>query len=377
LLCIGSILDYVENKWDGKHFLAFFIVQGAGNCRLGYYPSFIRDVIKKKRLKNVATIELMHEEGFAGLGPDFSLRGIQTLIISDVLDDIRSAIMAYAVDSNHGLSVFNQEFEKLLNLIEKKPEHIYKGLKKFANAIRQNIPSKIRIDDAKYIALVGEMYVRRDHFAHKWLNKYFASKGFVVKDAYISEWIFYVDYLLKKGLYEPLKSFKNKYERLLRITYMRYAEYRIKKILEKSGYYKFHLTRIEPLVNHGKHIVPLEFKGEPLLILGTGIYDSIDKYCGIVSVGPFGCMQTRFAEAITLPEMNTENKIAIKKKYDPDYKLPSVFNGNTNIPFLSIETDGNVYPQLVEAKLESFSLQAERIAELINISKNKNGKLKI
>ena len=43
-----------------------------------------------------------------------------------------------------------------------------------------------------------------------------------------------------------------------------------------------------------------------------------------------------------------------------------------NIPFLTIETDGNVYPQVIEARLETFALQAERVAG--KIRKYKAGK---
>ena len=37
-----------------------------------------------------------------------------------------------------------------------------------------------------------------------------------------------------------------------------------------------------------------------------------------------------------------------------------------NLPFLSIETDGNIFPQMVEIKLEAFSLQVERLNRLMN-----------
>lgn len=366
ILCIGGIIDYIENKWDGKEHLAFFIVQGAGNCRLGYYPTFIKNVINKKQIPNVTTIELMHEDGFAGLGPHFASRGIQMLIAGDVLEDIRNAILTIAVDPDVGIIVFEEEYNKLLNVIQNSPDSFYKALNKFASNIKSRVPLRESIENARYVALLGEMYVRRDHFAHKWLNKYFAEKGFIVKDAYISEWIFYVDYLLKEGHYEPLKSIKNKYERFVRVSYMRIAEHKIKKILEKTGYYKFSRTNVKPLVEHGKHVIPLEFKGEPLLILGTVIHEAAEKYCGVISIGPFGCMQSRFAEAVTIPESTMENKLKIKKQVNPGFKMTKAFNGNNIIPFLTIETDGNVYPQVVEAKLETFTLQAERMAEIMN-----------
>ncbi len=76
-------------------------------------------------------------------------------------------------------------------------------------------------------------------------------------------------------------------------------------------------------------------------------------------------MPTRLAEAISTPEMKIENKIHASKLVNPKYTLPEVFNGKMNIPFLTIETDGNVFPQVIEARIETFALQAERTAQMM------------
>ncbi len=363
LLLAGTLLDYVKNHWDGKKYVAFFNVQGSGNCRLGQYPVFLRNLIRMNRLRNVANLVLINEEGFAGFGPDFAKRGIRTIIAADVLDDIRSAIMANALDPDRGVEIFNSEFEKLIKTTVENPKGFYEALEIMADNLREKIPARIPISESKYIALVGEMYVRREHFAHKWLNEKFAKQGFIVNIAYLSEWIYYVDYLLKLDLLEPDKSLKNKIEREIRAFYMRNAEKKIKKTLEKSGYYEYRKTDIKKLLDHSKHVLPVEYKGEPGLTLGVALHETIEHYSGVINLGPFGCMPTRVAEAITAPEMKIENKIYAEKLHKPNYNLPeSIFNGRMNIPFLTIETDGNVYPQVIEARLETFALQAERVA---------------
>jgi predicted CoA-substrate-specific enzyme activase len=365
ILIAGSLLDYLENQWDGNSYLVYLLVQGAGNCRLGQYPAFLRNLIMRKKLKNVAVLPLMNEDGLAGLGPKFALRGVQTLLAADVLDDIRSGIMAHAQNPAEGLKTFYEDFEHLKIAEESNPDNIFRSLKTFAKNIRAKVPSAKNIKDAKYIALVGEMYVRRDHFSHNYLNKQFAEKGFILKDSYLTEWLFYIDYLLKMKLLEPDTSLKKKYERLIRAAYMRYAEFRIKKILQKSGYYKYSRTNIESLLKHSSHIIPLDCKGEPGLTLGVALHESIEKYCGIVNLGPFGCMPTRFSEAVTVPEMTIKNKIHAKKLNNPSYQLSPLFNEKMNIPFLTIETDGNVYPQAAEAKIETFLMQAEKTFRLM------------
>jgi len=113
----------------------------------------------------------------------------------------------------------------------------------------------------------------------------------------------------------------------------------------------------------------MEYKGEPGLTLGVALHETIDKYCGVINLGPFGCMPTRFTQALAANDMKVENKILAERMVNKNYKLPEVFNGKMNIPFLTIETDGNVFPQVIEARLESFDLQAERIAGLMKEAK--------
>ena len=207
ILCVGSMMDYLENKWDGKQYIAYFVVQGAGDCRLGQYPVFMRDMIKRKKIPNVTPLSLSQEDGFAGLGDDFAKRAIQSILLGDVLEDVRSGIMSNAIDPDKGIEIFTKGYNELVIKFEKEPTKIFKYLKEFSKMIKREVPERIPIENSKYIALVGEMFVRRDGFSHKWLNKYFAKNGFIVKDAYISEWFYYLDYLLKQKMMEPEKSF--------------------------------------------------------------------------------------------------------------------------------------------------------------------------
>jgi len=374
ILLVGSLIDYIENRWDGKEYIALFNVQSAGSCRLGQYHELIKDIIKRKRYKNVASFVLMTDDGYAGIGPDFAKKGILSLLAADVIDDIRSAILTNAVNPKEGEKIFNREFENIEKEFDGTFENLMKLCRNFARNIKQKVPAKIKIEDSKYIALLGEIYVRSDDFSHRWLNRVFAKKGFVVKTAHITEWIYYIDYLIKLNLVEPDTSMKKRTEQFIRNVYMKKYEKRIKKVLAESGYYHYRKTEVEKLLEHSKHIIPYEVKGEPGLTLGTAYYETIDEYCGIINCGPFGCMPTRFAEAVSTPNMKFEDKEKAIRMHNPKYKLPDLFNGNMNIPFLTIESDGNVYPQVIEARMETFALQADRVSQLMNQNKKKKKK---
>lgn len=374
ILLAGGLIEWMEDNWNGQDYVAFFNVQGAGNCRLGQYPVFLRHLIRRKKWDKVAQMTLMNEDGFAGFGEDFAVRGIQAIMASDVLDDVRSGIMTLAQNPEQGLDYFNSQFRELVDIMQDEPKYFIEALKEFSTRIKENVPRKKPIENADYIAILGEIYVRRDGFSHKWLNKYFAQRGFIAKIAYITEWIFYVDYLIDKHLLEPEESFRNKIERRIRHNFMKRLEKKIKNIMTKTGFYKYEANHIKKIMNNSTHIIPLDYKGEPGIVLGATLTHGLTDYAGIVNIGPFACMPTRITEAIALPELTVEGKERAMRNRDPYYRLTDYWNGKMHIPFLTIETDGNPFPQLIEAKLEAFVLQAKRAARLMKQTSKINSK---
>jgi hypothetical protein len=117
---------------------------------------------------------------------------------------------------------------------------------------------------------------------------------------------------------------------------------------------------VEAPLSHSKHIIPLEYKGEPGLTLGIALNDTLERYSGIINFGPFGCMPTRIAEATTKPEMKVRCKNNVKQRINPKWIPNKNFTDDYDIPFLTIESDGYPFSQLIEARLETFLLQVKR-----------------
>jgi len=104
--------------------------------------------------------------------------------------------------------------------------------------------------------------------------------------------------------------------------------------------------------------------GEAVLTVGAALAEVPVPYCGAIALGPFGCMPNRVSEAILTREMNRGKKITGKRSP----KLSGAAEGslNTHLPFLAIESDGNPFPQIIQAKLEVFLMQAARIHNLLH-----------
>jgi hypothetical protein len=73
-------------------------------------------------------------------------------------------------------------------------------------------------------------------------------------------------------------------------------------------------------------------------------------------------MPSRVAEAILKKEMNVTGKARI-----PGWETKAArYEDIGEFPFLAVETDGSPFPQLIEANLEAFVLQAGRLHDFHN-----------
>jgi len=94
----------------------------------------------------------------------------------------------------------------------------------------------------------------------------------------------------------------------------------------------------------------------------------VSHTCGVIAIGPFGCMPNRLSEAILNEAMNRDGKLAT----DPsNERLRSTLTHVDDLPFLAIESDGSPFPQVINAKLEAFCLQARRLHDRMLEAGNK------
>ncbi|MGE5329668.1 MAG: acyl-CoA dehydratase activase [Deltaproteobacteria bacterium] len=360
MLTVGSLLNYLKKNKKENKILVYFMPEAEGPCRFGQYHVYTERLLQKMGIKNVALLTLSSGNSYGGLGLNFMLRSWKSVVISDALENIYSAILALAVDKKKAMKVFNSQVEIIVESISKDNGHVLNQKLKAATAEFSNIKLKYPIHMAKKVAIVGEIYVRRDSFSRQHLVEKLAEKGIVTTVASVIEWIYYVDYLVKNDL--AIKAdFKDKLNvKMSGIVKMKY-EKEIKKIFAKSNLIDFHPINVEEVIENANELLSPHLPGEAILTIGTAITDIIDHVDGIVSIGPFGCMPARIAEAILTNKLSSH-----KAKVSQSKIVKTVLEKYPNLPFLSIESDGNPFPQVIDIKLEAFALQVERINELVN-----------
>ena len=360
ILTTGSLTEYLEKHYNREKKTLFFMPRGYGPCRQGQYYILLKDIINNLKIENVGVLTMDDESSFDDFGTEFFIKQWIGLVIADVVHDIESAIEAIGIDKKESLDLVNTEWKKIVKSLETgNNNEVFSRLEKSCKVLSR-IKLKVPIEKAKVISLIGEIYVRREEFSRGDLVKALSGKGFVVKTAPITEYVYYSNYLLKKEILNGL-SMKEKTLLHIKDKYQRMLERKIKKLFAKTGLVKFEMIDIDKTMEIGQRFMSPELIGEGILTTGLALREILDEACGVISIGPFNCIPSRLSEAILKKEMTIEGKyrsLGISKNGYPEEI--------ENLPFLYVETDGNAFPQIIQSKIEIFMLQAEKVHQALN-----------
>ena len=360
VLTVGSMLRYVHEQWDGNGILIDFMPETSGPCRFGQYNVMMREVAARLGLRNVTTISLTSENGYAGFGTKFALRAWLAVVISDVMDDIRSAMMALAHDLPAAMPVFEDQLERVERSIENDSWPKLRGVLQAAARELAGIRRKGELKDVPKVALIGEIYVRRDGFSRQHLVERLSLEGIFVRTAPVAEWIHYCDYIVQKRLVAksaPMDRLKNRLSGWVKDPF----ETAIQRIFGDTGLFLPHDTRVGRMVQAASSLVSPRLTGETVLTIGAALTELVESVDGVLAIGPFGCMPARISEAVLVKKLE-KHKLVVARDRNLVRKVMKL---HPALPFLSIETDGNVFPQLVESRLEAFLMQVRRVHETL------------
>ncbi|RZB34591.1 MAG: hypothetical protein SRB1_00359 [Desulfobacteraceae bacterium Eth-SRB1] len=358
ILTTGTLLNYIYNIKKENEVLAYFMPTASGPCRFGQYYVFMEDLVKRLEIPDVALFSLTSENSYAGLGKDFQLRAWTAVVTSDVMEDSRSMILANATDAEDGIRIFNEEWNLILEEMERGDfSRLEKQLMRTSERFSR-IPMKRPPEEVPVICLIGEIFVRRDSISRQYLTGRLAKSGFATVCTPVAEWVLYSDYLMRKGLVDYKVSKIEKLELTIKQKYMANYEKRIKSILSGSGLVHSELIDVDAIINNAEPYISPNLTGEAVLTVGGTITEVASQACGAIAIGPFGCMPNRLSESVLNTIMNREGKLAT----DPtNERLRKILTNIEDLPFLAIESDGSPFPQLINAKLETFCLRAERL----------------
>ncbi len=359
ILTTGTLLDYVYNKKQSDEILVYFMPSASGPCRFGQYAIFMEDLIKRLKLTDVAVFSLTSDNTYATMGKGFSNKKAWCgIVIADIMEDFHSLLLANAKDTDAAISLFNNSFESILDVLAKGTfndltRELAFQMKKFSE-----ISVKRPYDQVPRILLTGEIFVRRDDFSRQRLNEQMAEMGIAVVCSPVSEWFRYSDYLLGIDGHLAPMSMRKKIEFFLRQIFMNRYEKRLTSIFSNSGIINAKPVNLKKIMSSAAPFISEQLMGEAILTIGSAISEVATEVCGVIALGPFGCMPNRLSEAILSETMTREVKLRSSVSGN---KLEKILDTMETLPFLAIESDGSPFPQLINAKLEAFCQRSMRL----------------
>jgi predicted nucleotide-binding protein (sugar kinase/HSP70/actin superfamily) len=325
---------------------------------------FMQDLIKRRKLADVALFSLSSDNAYAGLENDFHKKGWWAIVTSDLMEDIRSMLLANADDPAGAMSTFDEQWRLVLDELEEQGRSAAGDFSLFEKQLVRTgdrlarIPLKKPVEAVPVIALLGEIFVRRDGLSRRYITEHLAQNGFAAVCAPVSEWIYYTDWLVDNQYAKGRRTLKEKLSHKLKQRFSGRYEKRIRHALGRSGLIHSPPVNVPLITKNASPYISPDHWGEAILTVGSAITEVVSHTCGVIAIGPFGCMPNRISEAILNEVMRSDVKIGT----DPANKrLRAILDDVEELPFLAIESDGSPFPQVINAKLEAFCLRAQRL----------------
>lgn len=359
ILTTGTLLNYIHTRKQEDEVLVYFMPSASGPCRFGQYNVFMQELIERLGIANVAIFTLTSDNTYFGMGNGFNYyKAWWSIVISDLMEDIRSMMLANARDPQNAMEVFDQEWGCILNALEKGKfddltRQLDRSMTRFSGISMLKPPEQVPT-----ILLTGEIFVRRDGLSRQYLTERLAENGFAVVCSPVSEWIRYSDYMLGVDGHWKSMSAGEKLKFYLRQKFMNRYEKRLGALLSESGLISARPSDLETVIENAQPYISKHLGGEAILTIGSSLTEIAHAVCGVIAIGPFGCMPNRLSESILSEAMHRDNKL---QTLSADGHIRAVLSDFDDLPFLAIESDGSPFPQLINAKLEAFCQQAERL----------------
>ncbi len=366
-IMMGNMMTYLRDREDKTRPVVLLHATDTSPCRLEQYYNSFDAFIRRNRIKDFAIFRLDDRKGYSGFGTGLLLKLFNSFVLGDVFEDIKNGMLVLAADKDQALKVFEEEFQKIVDNFGGREKISFKERLKRTSKRFAEIPRKGSIEDAKFITITGEIYVRNDHFARRNIEGTLAEKGFIAKVIPFMETLFYADYSLMNDLTEIDVNPFHKIYFWFKTFFQSKIDREIKMAFKNCGFYKPMLINIKEIINASRLIVSPHLRGEVPITAGSALKYIINESCGVISIGPFACLPSRMVESLLKPNMNLAHKIAVSG-ISPLYRELDKM-GVTNLPFLPIESDGNPFTQVTQAQLEVFCLQANRMHDKIAVAK--------
>ena len=309
---------------------AFFMPTTNGPCRFGQYAKLQENLLKKRGIEGIEIFSPSSGDGYdalRGLSSSFYFNIWKGMVCTDVLYKALLATRPYETVKGSTDKIYKDCLKKLEKILESGDSSLLNFMKECRKLFDE---VEVKKKQKVLIGMVGEIYVRTNHFANRDIIRRLEELGAEVVLAPFGEWSFYANYLSKNNNIQQGK-YLGAVTDYIKNNIQEYIEHRYHSAFKNFGL--FHEPNIKDIIGKASEFLDESIRGEALLSLGKSI-DFIQRgFSGIVNVMPFSCMPGLIVSAM-VP--------AIRQKYE-------------NVPWLNVsfeDSESNIDMMQLEAFLE-------------------------
>ena len=231
---------------------------------------------------------------------------------------MHNLMLVNAVAPDLAIARLHELFEEVVGAIDSGGQSAMRAALKRASAELAKIPHKMPMSQVPTILLVGEIYVRSEGLARRWLPEYLAQHGVAAYTAPAHEWVHYTNYQFEHQLNDLPTTKAKRFKNRIKWAIMTKAEKDVKQLLSGSGWFVHRAVDVNHLIKAGEQFISRNLAGEAILTIGGPMAEVGTHFCGAISIGPFGCMPNRLAESILNLNFDREHLLRFRKDKETD-----------------------------------------------------------
>jgi predicted CoA-substrate-specific enzyme activase len=358
LLVLGSFIKYFnENRPDPNLIYVLFMPITTGPCRTGQYAVFYDRILREYGYQNIAVLKLNSDNSYNEVGVGFSRLAWYAICTGDALKDLKSGVRVCLKNPADGMALIAAYWKEMLDIFARGnlARDLTKKIAELAEELAR-LPRSRPVETIRKVLVVGEIFVRRDDYSVQTLVDHLTEWGILVKISGLSEWINYLDWMRKHSLKKTYRRhswlqkscagyyLKHSFMKL-ELAWKKNVKHRIEQAFAISGILPAAPEDMKRIMRRAAVFSSPDFETEATLSPSVAAEAMQDGYSGVVIIAPFACLPGRLIEAVYAP-----------------------WARERNLPVLALETDGNVYPPNIVAKINIFSLNVN------TLTKNKESK---
>ncbi len=322
LLVVGDLLARARRPdFDPSHY-ALFLSTSNGPCRYGQYTTLYRQVLDEHGLAAMEVLAPNQANSYMGFGDNpTALRRLawEGVVAVDLLQQILHHIRPYELRAGESDAIYRTALASVLAVLRggNRPEAV---LRECGDAFEGVAVDRSR--PRPLIAVVGEVYVRQNHFANRRLNQTLEALGAEVTVAPMMEWFYYTNWLLEQhsralgksvgGLLTWLTdAYQHRRERALRAPLAHLLPYPPEPSAGRL------VDAMRPYANAA-------LECETVMTLGRAVDFAHAGADGIINIMPFSCMAGILAAGLAGPLRRDHDSI-------PWLDLSMDLQGTTNL----------------------------------------------